>query len=245
MLAHSEGTLRDAAFDTRDRLWAFRQVGGTNWIAYAGVDAESALAPTRTRAVAALVLIVVIVGATIIAAAYSARRIARPIGAIAEVARARASGALDARAAIDGPREVADVAVAFNTLIDTRERVTREREIAQGKLQLQLSRLNLLHRITRAIGERHGERLGAIVEAPAGAARACQADAVLLGGHQSQPAGIRLGEQALGLGLAVIVMVREIALHRHRRLHLDRWHDRCNGQPHPLAADRPRRRSAP
>ena len=158
MLARSEGTLRDAAFDTRDRLWAFRQVGGTNWIAYAGVDAESALAPTRTRAVAALVLIVVIVGATIIAAAYSARRIARPIGAIAEVARARASGALDARAAIDGPREVADVAVAFNTLIDTRERVTREREIAQGKLQLQLSRLNLLHRITRAIGERHDLR---------------------------------------------------------------------------------------
>jgi signal transduction histidine kinase/ActR/RegA family two-component response regulator len=158
MLARSEGTLRDAAFDTRDRLWAFRQVGGTNWIAYAGVDADSALAPTRTRAVAALVLIAVIVGATIIAAAYSARRIARPIGAIAEVARARASGALDAHAAVDGPREVADVAVAFNTLIDTRERATQEREIAQGKLQLQLSRLNLLHRITRAIGERHDLR---------------------------------------------------------------------------------------
>lgn len=109
MLARSEGTLRDAVFDTRDRLWAFRQVGGTSWVAYAGVDAESALAPTRRRAVAALLLVTVIVGATIIAAAYSARRIARPISAIAEVARARASGALDARAAIDGPREAADV----------------------------------------------------------------------------------------------------------------------------------------
>lgn len=144
MLARKEGTLRDASIDNTDRLWAFRQVSGTDWIAYAGVDAESALGPTRRRAIAALLLIAVIVGATIAAAAYAARRIARPISAIAEVARAQASGSLDARAAIDGPREVADVALAFNA--------------AQGKLQLQLSRLNLLHRITRAIGERHDLR---------------------------------------------------------------------------------------
>jgi signal transduction histidine kinase/ActR/RegA family two-component response regulator len=59
---------------------------------------------------------------------------------------------------VAGPREVADVGVAFNALIDTRERATQEREAAQAKLQLQLSRLNLLHRITRAIGERHDLR---------------------------------------------------------------------------------------
>ncbi|HEV8330265.1 MAG TPA: response regulator [Steroidobacteraceae bacterium] len=144
MLTRSEGTLRDIAFDEKDRLWAFRQVAGTNWIAYAGVDAESAIAPTRRRGIAAFLFVAVIVGATVGAAAYAARRIARPIRAIAEVARARASGSLDARAVTEGPREVADVAVAFNA--------------AQGKLQLQLSRLNLLHRITRAIGERHDLR---------------------------------------------------------------------------------------
>jgi len=99
-----------------------------------------------------------IVGATIAVAAYAARRIARPISAIAEVARARAGGAVDARAEVAGPHEVADVAVAFNTLIDTRERANQEREAAQSKLQLQLSRLDLLHRITRAIGERHDLR---------------------------------------------------------------------------------------
>ena len=60
----------------------------------------------------------------------------------------------DVRAEIAGPREVADVGVAFNALIDARERVTQEREAAQAKLQLQLSRLDLLQRITRAIGER-------------------------------------------------------------------------------------------
>jgi signal transduction histidine kinase len=63
-----------------------------------------------------------------------------------------------ARAEVAGPHEVADVAVAFNTLIDTRERANQEREAAQSKLQLQLSRLDLLHRITRAIGERHDLR---------------------------------------------------------------------------------------
>jgi methyl-accepting chemotaxis protein len=65
-----------------------------------------------------LSIIAVIVAATIAAAAYAARRIARPIGAVAEVARARASGSREARAEIAGPREVADVGVAFNALID-------------------------------------------------------------------------------------------------------------------------------
>ena len=158
MLAEKQGTLRAAGLDNRDRLWAFRPVNGTNWIAYASVDAESAVAPTRSRALGALLLIALIVGATIAVAAYAARRIARPISAIAEVARARAGGAADARAEVAGPHEVADVAVAFNTLIDTRERANQEREAAQSKLQLQLSRLDLLHRITRAIGERHDLR---------------------------------------------------------------------------------------
>jgi len=158
ILAQNEGTLRAPGLDQRDRLWAFRPVRGTNWIAFASVDAESAFAPARSRALGALLLIAVIVAATVAAAAYAARRIARPIGAIAEVARARAGGARDVRVAIAGPREVADVAVAFNTLIDTRERATQEREAAQAKLQLQLSRLDLLHRITRAIGERHDLR---------------------------------------------------------------------------------------
>jgi signal transduction histidine kinase/ActR/RegA family two-component response regulator len=158
MMARKQGTLRERGFDNRDRLGAFRPVNGTNWIAYASVDAESAIAPARSRALAALLLIAVVVGATIAVAAYAARRIARPISAIAEVARARAGGADHARAEVAGPHEVADVAVAFNTLIDTRERANRERAAAQAKLQLQRTRLDLLHRITRAIGERHDLR---------------------------------------------------------------------------------------
>ncbi|MGH8236240.1 MAG: ATP-binding protein [Steroidobacteraceae bacterium] len=156
MLAQQEGTVRATGFDQRDRLWAFRPVSGTNWIAYASVDAEAAIGPARDRALGTLLLIALIVGATVAVAAYAARRIAQPISAIADVARTRASGARDARAEISGPREVADVAVA--SLINTRERATQEREAAQAKLQLQLSRLDLLHRITRAIGERHDLR---------------------------------------------------------------------------------------
>jgi signal transduction histidine kinase/ActR/RegA family two-component response regulator len=158
MLAQNEGTLRGNGLDQRDRLWAFRPVSGTNWIAYGSVDARAAFAPARSRALVTLLIIAMIVAATIAAAAYAARRIARPISAVAEVARARASGSRDARAEVAGPREVADVGVAFNALIDARERVTQEREAAQAKLQLQLSRLDLLHRITRAIGERHDLR---------------------------------------------------------------------------------------
>ena len=49
MLAQNEGTLRADGLDQRDRLWAFRPVNGTNWIAYASVDAASR---HRTRALA-------------------------------------------------------------------------------------------------------------------------------------------------------------------------------------------------
>jgi signal transduction histidine kinase len=144
MLERGEGTLRAAGFDGRDRLWAFRPVAGTDWIAYGSVAADIALAPGRQRALWATILVAVIVGVTIAAAAYTAQRIARPIRAIAAVARTRARGELDARAALAGPKEVSEVADAFN--------------VAQAKLQSQLSRLNLLHRIIRSIGERQDLR---------------------------------------------------------------------------------------
>jgi signal transduction histidine kinase/ActR/RegA family two-component response regulator len=144
MLERGEGTLRATGFDGRDRLWAFRPVAGTDWIAYGSVAADVALAPGRQRALWATILIAVIVAVTIAAAAYTAQRIARPIRAIAAVARTRASGELAARAALAGPKEVSEVADAFN--------------VAQAKLQSQLSRLNLLHRIIRSIGERQDLR---------------------------------------------------------------------------------------
>ena len=158
MLARKNGTLRAQGFDGRDRLWAFREISGTEWVAYANVDADTAVAPARRRALGALLLVAAIVGVTMLLAAYSARHIAQPVRAIAEVARARTSGSVDARAPVEGPREVSDVATAFNTMIDARTRIMEERELAQSKLQLQLSRLDLLHRITRAIGERHDLR---------------------------------------------------------------------------------------
>ena len=74
-----------------------------DWIAYAGVDAESAIAPRADAGIAALLFVAVIVGAT-----FARSRHMRPDAsrdrsrAIAEVARARASGARDARAAIEG-----------------------------------------------------------------------------------------------------------------------------------------------
>ncbi len=158
MLAQNEGTLRGNGLDQRDRLWAFRPVSGTNWIAYGSVDAASR---NRTRALACARDVVDhcpdrgrnhrrggLCGAADRATDRCGRR-----------SRTCASERLSRCARGNrGPREVADVGVAFNALIDARERVTQEREAAQAKLQLQLSRLDLLHRITRAIGERHDLR---------------------------------------------------------------------------------------
>ena len=158
MLDRKEGTLRAAGLDGHDRLWAFRPVAGTDWIAYAGVAAEAAMAPARDRAFGALLLVLAIVSVMIAAATYTARRIAQPVRAIADVARARTGGALDARAPLEGPQEVTEVAAAFNTMVEAQLSVAQAREIAQTKLQLQLNRMNLLHRITSAIGERQDLR---------------------------------------------------------------------------------------
>ena len=59
MLAQNEGTLRGNGLDQRDRLWAFRPVSGTNWIAYGSVDAAAAVAPAHSRALVTLLIIAV------------------------------------------------------------------------------------------------------------------------------------------------------------------------------------------
>lgn len=216
MLDRGEGTLRAAGFDGRDRLWAFRPIAGTDWIAYSNVAADAALAPGRRRALWAMLLIAAIVGATIASAAYTAQRIARPIRAIAAVARSRASGDLDARAPPGGPKEVAEVAGAFNAMADARSRIAHERKVAQAKLQLQLSRLNLLHRIIRSIGER--QDLGSIFQV---VIRRLEDDlpvdfACICSYQEAERALI-----VTSVGVRSYELARELALTEHARIAID------------------------
>ncbi len=114
----------------------------------------------------------VLVGSLLIALALSAqlqRPISRPILALAETARLVAERKdYSLRAPAEGRNEIGSLTDGFNQLLDSieeRDRALRtanemllgeiaERRGAEGRVQAQLARLEMLHRITRSIGER-------------------------------------------------------------------------------------------
>jgi signal transduction histidine kinase/ActR/RegA family two-component response regulator len=89
-------------------------------------------------------------------------RISQPVLALAETASAVSErGDFSVRATAVGDGEFATLTSAFNQMLariesqnDALRENLHERETAQRKLQSQVSRLDLLHRATRAIGER-------------------------------------------------------------------------------------------
>jgi signal transduction histidine kinase/ActR/RegA family two-component response regulator/HAMP domain-containing protein len=83
------------------------------------------------------------------------RRISRPILALAETARAVSDRQdYSVRAVKLGEDELGLLTDAFNQMLTQIHEQTQERQEAGIRLQAQLSRLDLLNRITRAIGER-------------------------------------------------------------------------------------------
>lgn len=134
------GALRGVGPDGVERVYGFRPVPGTPWIAVAGIPAELVVQDVRDQfgalalglAVAALVAcwLAWVVG----------RRIGDPVRALRGVADQLAAGGLDARASESGPSELAAVGAAFNRLIDQavsvlralREREARYRELVHN-----------------------------------------------------------------------------------------------------------------
>ncbi|MGE3570822.1 MAG: PAS domain S-box protein [Burkholderiales bacterium] len=129
--AARQGTARARGALGVDRIWAFRAVPGTDWIALAGIDAESVLAPVRVQAARIAALIgSVLVAAGLLAVVYG-ERLARPIRDIAEAVRRRREGATDRPIPVGGPREIAAVAEELNRSSEARaqaERTLRESE---------------------------------------------------------------------------------------------------------------------
>ncbi|WP_300680907.1 HAMP domain-containing sensor histidine kinase [Nocardioides sp.] len=120
---------------------------------------DSAVVGTvRWRALAVIGSGILLLGIATVAAEATARRLTRPLRRTAEAATALRSGDLLARAPVEGPREVADVAVELNALADRiDELLAHERERTA----------DLSHRLRTPLT---AVRLG--VEAlPAGAAR--------------------------------------------------------------------------
>ncbi len=115
------GELESTAADGVERFYSAMSIPDTGWIAWIGVPVSAIYAKADKRAEFATVVVVAVVLMLLIITLIIARRITGPIAALENTARALHNGDLDARAKVEGPRDIAAVAQEFNTMVDAQQ----------------------------------------------------------------------------------------------------------------------------
>ena len=109
------------AGDGVTRLWRSVEEPDTGWVVLAGLDEDVALAAAHDQRRALLLIGLAILGLVVVLAVALQRRLARPIRRLGSaIARSRA-GEEPVRAPEAGPREIVEVAQAFNELLDAHQ----------------------------------------------------------------------------------------------------------------------------
>jgi diguanylate cyclase (GGDEF)-like protein/PAS domain S-box-containing protein len=118
---HAEGSYRIRGVDGVPRYFAYRTVAKSGWLVSVGIPEATLFAPHRRR----LWTAVGIVAGTLLLALFLVRRVggavAKPVRDLEAATERVSAGDIRARAPIGGPAEVANVAIQFNRMLDTRE----------------------------------------------------------------------------------------------------------------------------
>ncbi len=166
-LRDKEGRTADVGIDGVSRQYGFTYIPEIGWHVYVGVATADLMRPVRATfvrglAAGAAILLVVALGAL-----FLSNALARPINTLARAAGAVAAGAYGAVAVTRGPREIEQLADAFNTMITTR--AAAEQQMASGKRDLKALSDRLLvvqeqerTRIAREIHDDLGQLLTAL-----------------------------------------------------------------------------------
>lgn len=122
MLSVKDGETEGVGVDSVSRFYSVTPIKGADWYVYAGIPTSVVYSELRERlfrnALLGLVSLAFILGA----AWLIARRISRPIGALASASRAIRKGREDVRAELAGPPEIREVAQEFNEMLNVRLR---------------------------------------------------------------------------------------------------------------------------
>lgn len=130
-----DGEFESMAVDGVMRFFSVVPMPEVGWVAFVGVPVSVVYAEANQRALTTAVIALLAITLLGFLAIAMARWIARPIAALAHTARLVHRGDLGARAIVAGPREVQEVADAFNAMTDSLQAATQalEVEIAERK----------------------------------------------------------------------------------------------------------------
>ncbi|MBV8547696.1 MAG: hypothetical protein JO093_19850 [Acidobacteria bacterium] len=161
-----EGIAEAVGVDGVSRQYGFTMLPELGWYIYAGIPTSSVMEEVRQTFVrgvggGAIILIAIIIIATILS-----RAIERPVAALSRAAEGAAAGAYS-QVAEEGPREIAQLANSFNTML--RRRLESERRLLEDERELKaLSERMLLvqeeerTRIARELHDDLGQALTAL-----------------------------------------------------------------------------------
>jgi diguanylate cyclase (GGDEF)-like protein len=128
IVALRDGEFESLAIDGVVRYFSVIPMPQTGWVAFVGVPASSVYAAARQHALMSVLAVLCVLVFLGLLAPAIARRIIRPISQLEQTARAIQAGALDARAVTGGPREISEVAEAFNAMAEQIQSSTRQME---------------------------------------------------------------------------------------------------------------------
>jgi diguanylate cyclase (GGDEF)-like protein/PAS domain S-box-containing protein len=132
ILAGVEGEME--GIDSVTRLYQVDKVEDSGWSVYVGIPTSYVYSKLR-EAVLRNVLLGLVSLVFIFGVAWLiARQISRPIGALALASRALRQGNEDARAEMDGPPEIREVAQEFNEMLNVRLKATAALRASETKL---------------------------------------------------------------------------------------------------------------
>ncbi len=117
-LAENRGDdIRITGIDDIDRVVTAAPVVGTPWVLTSSIEAEVIYRGARVRLWRTLGVLTLVLGIVVVLTSRHAHAIEKPIRALAAAARAQTAGRTDVLAPLDGSAEIAETALAFNTMV--------------------------------------------------------------------------------------------------------------------------------
>jgi signal transduction histidine kinase len=166
-MREKEGSTADVGIDGVSRQYGFTYIPRIGWHVYVGVATAEVMAPVRSTFLRGLAAGAAILLLVTLAAMLLSKMLARPINALARAAGNVAAGAYGTVEVSRGPREIIQLADAFNAMVESRAAAEKTMAESERNLKGLSDRLLVVQeqertRIAREIHDDLGQSLTAL-----------------------------------------------------------------------------------